>query len=47
MAANLDFVDTNEALRVAGWEVAKLYNTLEEYLKTLEDKYKNLSEKML
>ena len=46
MRANLDYVDSREELRLAGWEVYKLSNSLEEYLKNLENKYKDIGTKL-
>ncbi len=46
LVANLDLIDSKEELQFTGWEVAKMYDTIQEYLKTIEDKYKKIGNKL-
>lgn len=46
LMASLDFIDSKEELKFTGWEVAKVYNTIQDYLNTLKDKYTTIGKQL-
>ena len=46
MAASLDFIDSKDELKLVGWQIAKMDNALEGYIKDLENKYKKIGKEL-